>query len=121
MNEVIKNFNLDSIKIKIPKRSKESHKGNFGKVLVYGGSNGMGGAAILASEASLFCGAGLVYLHTHSSNVEASLKRNPEVMVVGINSEYKIEFTIISEEAFKNYYTEKGWVQSFFDLEIDPL
>ena len=90
MNEVIKNFNLDSIKIKIPKRSKESHKGNFGKVLVYGGSNGMGGAAILASEASLFCGSGLVYLHTHSSNVEASLKRNPEVMVVGINSEYKI-------------------------------
>ena len=90
MNEVIKNFNLDSIKIKIPKRSKESHKGNFGKVLVYGGSNGMGGAAILASEASLFCGAGLVYLHTHSSNVEASLKRNPEVMAVGINSEYKI-------------------------------
>ena len=26
----------------LDKRSKESHKGNFGKVLVYGGSNGMG-------------------------------------------------------------------------------
>ena len=57
-------FNFDSITIKIPTRLENSHKGNFGKVLVVGGSEGMGGAGILSSEACLFCGAGLVHLNT---------------------------------------------------------
>jgi len=87
---MIKDFNFDSIQIKIPKRLASSHKGSFGKVLVLGGSDGMGGAAILSSEASLFCGSGLVHLHTHPNNVEASLKRNPEVMALGINDDYEI-------------------------------
>tara|TARA_B100001057_G_scaffold144297_1_gene144130 strand:- start:9415 stop:10233 length:819 start_codon:yes stop_codon:yes gene_type:complete len=74
-------FNFDSIQKKIPQRPLNAHKGDFGRVLVIGGSEGMGGAAILSSEANLFCGAGLIYLNTHSSNVEASLVRNPEIMV----------------------------------------
>ena len=78
-------FNFDSITIKIPTRLENSHKGNFGRVLVVGGSEGMGGAGILSSEACLFCGAGLVHLNTHPSNVEASLIRNPEIMALGIN------------------------------------
>lgn len=87
---MIEDFNFDSIQIKIPQRSENSHKGDFGKVLVLGGCKGMGGAAILSSEASLFCGSGLVHLHTHSTNVEASLKRNPEVMTLGIDNDYEI-------------------------------
>ena len=59
---MVQNFNFDSIAIKIPKRLENSHKGSFGKVLVVGGSDGMGGAAILSSEACLSCGAGLVHL-----------------------------------------------------------
>ena len=82
---MIKEFDFDSIEKKIPKRSRTSHKGDFGRVLVVGGSEGMGGAAILSSEASLFCGSGLVHLNTHPINVEASLIRNPEVMVTGNN------------------------------------
>ena len=83
-------FNFDSITIKIPTRLENSHKGNFGKVLVVGGSKGMGGAGILSSEACLFCGAGLVHLNTHPSNVEASLIRNPEIMALGINKNISI-------------------------------
>ncbi|MAR95717.1 MAG: NAD(P)H-hydrate dehydratase [Gammaproteobacteria bacterium] len=85
-----KYFNFDSIQKKIPKRSLDSHKGNFGRVMIIGGSEGMGGAAILSSEASLFCGSGLVYLNTHPSNVEASLIRNPEIMALGINESLSI-------------------------------
>ncbi len=85
-----KDFNLDSIQKKIPKRSLNSHKGDFGRVMIIGGSEGMGGAAILSSEASLFCGSGLVHLNTHPLNVEASLVRNPEVMALGINKELSI-------------------------------
>lgn len=80
-------FNFDTLKIKIPNRHKNSHKGDFGKVLIAGGASGMGGASILSSEASLFCGAGLVHLETHLSNVEASLKRNPEIMAFGGSSQ----------------------------------
>ena len=85
-----KDFNFDSINKYIPKRSSNSHKGDFGRVMIIGGSKGMGGAAILSSEASLFCGAGLVHLNTHSSNVEASLTRNPEIMALGINQNLSI-------------------------------
>ena len=84
---VQENFNFDTLKIKIPKRHKNSHKGDFGKVLIAGGASGTGGASILSSEASLFCGAGLVHLETHLSNVAASLKRNPEVMAFGGSSQ----------------------------------
>ena len=61
---MIKEFDFDSLEKSIPERSSNSHKGDFGKVIVVGGSEGMGGAAILSSEASLFSGAGLVHLRT---------------------------------------------------------
>ena len=78
------NFNFESLGIRLPQRNKNAHKGSHGKVLVIAGSEGMGGAGILASEASLYCGSGLVTLFTHKSNVEASLARNPEIMALGI-------------------------------------
>ena len=83
-------FSLDSIKITIPKRSKNSHKGDFGRALILAGSEGMGGAAILSSEACLFSGAGLVYMYTHPSKVEASLPRNPEIMALGNKKDFEI-------------------------------
>ncbi len=46
----------------LPKRLPESHKGTFGRVAVIGGSEGMSGAAVLASLAALRAGAGLVTL-----------------------------------------------------------
>lgn len=45
---------------RLPRRSPDSHKGTFGKVLVVAGSVGMSGAAILAGTAALRGGAGLV-------------------------------------------------------------
>ncbi|GJQ49328.1 ADP-dependent (S)-NAD(P)H-hydrate dehydratase [Candidatus Kuenenia stuttgartiensis] len=48
--------------LKIPPRKPDSHKGDFGRVLVIAGSYGMTGAACLCSEAALRSGAGLVTL-----------------------------------------------------------
>jgi NAD(P)H-hydrate epimerase len=45
-----------------PRRRRDAHKGDFGRVLVVAGSVGMTGAAALCSEAALRIGAGLVYL-----------------------------------------------------------
>ena len=80
-----KNFTFENLEIAIPKRKSNSHKGLNGRVHVIAGSKGLGGAGIMASEASLYSGAGLVTLHTHKSNVESSLIRNPEVIALGIS------------------------------------
>ncbi len=44
----------------IQKRERDIHKGSCGKVLVYAGSKGMAGAAVLCARAALRTGAGLV-------------------------------------------------------------
>ncbi len=44
----------------IPKRRPDSHKGDFGRLLVTGGSRGMAGSVTMAAMAALRCGAGLV-------------------------------------------------------------
>ncbi len=46
----------------LPARRRESHKGDFGKLLLLCGSVGFTGAAALAAKAALRTGAGLVYL-----------------------------------------------------------
>src|SRR6185436_3786195 len=47
---------------KLPKRKPDTHKGDYGRVLVVAGSRGMAGAATLAAEAAYRSGAGLVYI-----------------------------------------------------------
>jgi NAD(P)H-hydrate epimerase len=47
---------------KLPPRKKDANKGNFGRILVVGGSRGMIGAPALAGNAALRGGAGLVTL-----------------------------------------------------------
>jgi ADP-dependent NAD(P)H-hydrate dehydratase len=47
---------------RLPVRPKDGYKGTFGKVLIVAGSVGMSGAAILAGQAALRSGAGLVHI-----------------------------------------------------------
>ena len=65
----------------LPARSPQAHKGDFGHVLVIGGDHGYGGAAIMAAQSAVHCGAGLVSLFTRPEHVSAMLCRQPEVMV----------------------------------------
>ena len=46
----------------LPDRKADSHKGNYGKLLLLCGSRGFTGAAALAAMGALRAGAGLVYL-----------------------------------------------------------
>ncbi len=73
---------------KLAPRSRTAHKGSFGQVLVVGGDLGTGGAVLLASEAALRSGAGMVSLATRPEHVVASLVRQPEVMCSGVESTY---------------------------------
>lgn len=48
--------------IKLPERERPSHKGNFGRVLIIGGSVGYSGAPVLSARAAQRSGAGLVFV-----------------------------------------------------------
>ncbi|HLV16118.1 MAG TPA: NAD(P)H-hydrate dehydratase [Pseudomonas sp.] len=67
-------------------RRPTDHKGRFGHVLVVGGELGTGGAGLLAAEAALRAGAGLVSLATRPENTAAILARRPEIMAAGLAS-----------------------------------
>ena len=84
-------LDTDKNLLKLKNRKGDAHKGDFGHVLVIGGDKGFGGAAILASKAAVFSGAGLVSLATRSIHVEAALSSCPELMVNGIESGQDVE------------------------------
>ncbi|ORC86257.1 putative protein kinase [Trypanosoma theileri] len=66
-------------------RSPCSHKGANGKLLLIGGDYGFGGAIIMAAEAALRTGAGLVRVLTRAEHMTPLLCRCPEVMVRELN------------------------------------
>lgn len=70
----------------LPERPGASHKGSYGSVLVIGGDKGMAGAVVMAAEAALRCGAGLVRVATHAEHVPALVARTPEVMAHGVRT-----------------------------------
>ncbi len=71
----------------LPKRDKDSNKGDFGKILVIAGSRGMTGAAVLAAYSALRTGSGLVTLATADSEREIAAGFYPEIMTYGLKSE----------------------------------
>lgn len=75
----------ESLVDKIPKRHRNSHKVRHGHLLIVAGGEGMAGAAILAAEAAIYAGAGLVTVATHPDNVSAIISRRPEVMARGVS------------------------------------
>lgn len=62
-------------------RRRDTHKGDFGRVLCIGGDSGSGGAIALCAEAALRCGAGLVRVHTRAEHAHGLLARLPEAVV----------------------------------------
>lgn len=64
----------------IPRRRPDSHKGDFGRIFIVAGSVGMSGAAIMASQAALRSGAGLVTVGVPESLSNVMAKRLTESM-----------------------------------------
>lgn len=102
--EGIKAFHIDeSI---YPPRKLDSHKGNYGRIMIIGGSPGYLGSVKLSAMAALRSGGGLVCLFTRRQNLDAYYSLTPEVMCFAL-PEFDEE-----EELFE----EKLSVQlSFFD------
>ena len=68
----------------LPKRSHASNKGNYGKVFVIGGAQGMLGAPLLSAKTALMSGAGRVYV-AQLGNAGAFFETQSELMSLDIH------------------------------------
>lgn len=71
-------------KVTIPKRELETHKGDYGRILLIGGNHNMGGSIMLSASACVFSGGGLVTVVTHPNNHTSMHTICPEAMVSDI-------------------------------------
>ena len=71
----------------IAPRDPESHKGTFGHVLLFAGSRGMAGAAVLAARGALRAGAGLVTVALPASIAPPLFPGLPEAMLLPLPDE----------------------------------
>ena len=65
-------------------RMYNTHKGDFGYVLIVGGAPGHAGAVSIAAEAAARCGAGLVAVAYHEQQANALNNRRPEIMAFDV-------------------------------------
>lgn len=82
-------YTLEALDLKerLPKRSADTHKGSYGKVLMITGSKGMAGAAYLSAKAAYTCGAGLVQIYTDEVNRAVLQELLPEA-IISVYQEY---------------------------------
>lgn len=79
-------LNIDYLASHLKRRARNSHKGQFGHVLVVAGDIGMSGAARLAAEGALRSGAGLVTVATHPEHAAILNLGRPEMMVQAVSN-----------------------------------
>ena len=90
----------------IKNRSKFSHKGTFGHALLIAGSYGKIGAAVLASEACLRSGVGLLHVHIPKVGYQIMQTALPEAM--------------ISLDRYENYFSEVPDLTMYNTVGIGP-
>jgi hydroxyethylthiazole kinase-like uncharacterized protein yjeF len=74
------------VKVPLPRRHRYAHKGNCGHVLIVGGELGYSGAAIMAGEAALRVGSGLVSIATRAGHAGLLNLNRPELMCHGVET-----------------------------------
>ncbi|MGZ4955874.1 MAG: NAD(P)H-hydrate dehydratase [Methylobacter sp.] len=74
------------VKVPLPRRSRDAHKGNCGHVLIVGGELGYSGAVRMAGEAALRVGAGLVTIATRAEHSGLMNLNRPELMCHGVET-----------------------------------
>lgn len=71
----------------IIKRPRSSHKGDYGRLLLIGGTYPYGGAIIMAALAAVHSGAGLVTVATDRENIPALHSQLPEAMAFAVTDQ----------------------------------
>lgn len=85
----------------MPAREKNSHKGDYGKLLVIAGSKGLSGAAYLSSQAAMLSGSGLVSLITPNEINGILERKTTEVMTIPVPS-LDGHISVLAKEIIEN-------------------
>ncbi len=101
-------------------RKLDTNKYNFGHVLVIGGSPGMVGAPLLAAEAALRIGAGLVTIASHGAVIDKLEKRVKEVMTLRLSeyvaSAHEALIAFVHDRKVSSIIIGPGQTDSFIEL-----
>ncbi len=97
-------------------RNTDSHKAQFGRVGILGGDTGFSGAIILAGQAALRTGAGLVTLLSRLSHAAVLNLAQPELMVAAIETtqEFKEFLPKIDVLAIGPGMGQSAWAENLF-------
>ncbi len=97
-------------------RGKNSHKGNFGHVLVVGGDTGYTGAARMAAEAAARVGAGLVSIATRKTHADMISLTRPEIMSHGLETKTELRNLLqrVTAVAIGPGLGQSSWAVDFF-------
>jgi len=79
---------LDGGTYVLPRRPRTAHKGDFGKIFILAGSEGYTGAPVLAANAAVRAGAGLVYLGVPRNIYPIAAVKCDEAMPFPLPEEY---------------------------------
>lgn len=88
---------------RLPRRRRDTHKGDYGHVLVLAGSKGLTGAAYLTSQAALLSGSGLVTLGIPESLNSIMERKLTEVMTRPLPETNKASLSLKAYKSIKAF------------------
>lgn len=101
----------------LPPRRQNSHKGHHGHVLIIGGNYGMPGAAVLAMQAALRAGCGLVTVATRPEHLPVIVATQAEAMVLGVDAADALDTALAAASvvAIGPGLGQDGWAEGLLD------
>ena len=112
----------------IVERTRHSHKVDYGRLLLIGGTYPYGGAIIMAALGAVRSGAGLVTVATDKENISALHSRLPEAMAFGLDDKelleqqlQKSEVVLLGPGLREDAFGEELVKQIFNSLRKDQL
>jgi len=117
---VMRRLDADEVGATLPPRRRAAHKGDHGRLLIVGGGPGMPGAARLAAEAALRCGAGLVTVATRAENVAAIVSGRPEIIAHAVEAAADLEPLLEAADvvALGPGLGRGAWSRAVFDASV---
>lgn len=114
-------YRSDALTALFPLRPRNGHKGRNGHVLCVGGNHGSGGAIVLATQAALRSGAGLVSAATRSAHIAPLLARCPEAMAHEVEDATCLRVLIERADviAIGPGLGRDGWSRAMLEVVLD--
>lgn len=109
------------VKMPLPRRNRDAHKGNCGHVLIVGGDLGYSGAAEMAGEAALRVGSGLVTIATRAEHSGLMNLGRPELMSHGVETPEQLMPLLAKPDvvAIGSGLGQSDWAKALFNAAIN--